>query len=258
MLVLAVEREQRAAELAQVGRRGAAAAEVGARAALGADAAGEHELLGVLGQPVAERVAQRVGQREHALDVGLRRAGAHDPGARLAAEQQVERVREHGLARAGLAGEHVQAGPEAQLGPLDQQEVLDAQLVQHAAGCTSGSRRTGPPSRAELLQRFVTVSARGGRTARAGGGRSSRPAAGRACRGCARTRRAGPRRAAARSVGRPSTWTSTGSSRDALLIVSTSPGATTSARAVSECGAMNETTKPSTPQASTGPPLARL
>ena len=35
-------------------------------------------------------------------------------------------------------------------------------------------------------------------------------------------------------------------------------GATTSARAVSECGAMNDTTKPSTPQAMTGPPLARL
>ncbi len=35
-------------------------------------------------------------------------------------------------------------------------------------------------------------------------------------------------------------------------------GATTSARAVRECGAMNDTTKPSTPQAITGPPLARL
>ena len=51
---------------------------------------------------------------------------------------------QHGLARAGLAGEHVQAGTEAQLGPLDQQQVLDAQLVQHAAGCISGTRRSRP------------------------------------------------------------------------------------------------------------------
>jgi hypothetical protein len=35
------------------------------------------------------------------------------------------------------------------------------------------------------------------------------------------------------------------------------PGATTSARAVIECGAMKDTTKPSTPYYH-GPPLARL
>ena len=40
---------------------------------------------------------------------------------------------EHGLARARLPREDVQARAEAQLGPLDQQEVLDAQLVEHAS-----------------------------------------------------------------------------------------------------------------------------
>ena len=145
MLVLAVERQQRAAGVAQVGRRGAAAAEVGARAALGAHAAGEHDLVGVGRQPVAELGAQLLGQREDALDVGLGRAGPHDPGPRLAAEQQVERVGEHGLARARLAGEHVQARPEAQLGALDEQEVLDTQLVEHGRRCTSrlGTDRPG-------------------------------------------------------------------------------------------------------------------
>ena len=59
-------------------------------------------------------------------------------------------------------------------------------------------------------------------------------------------------------TGRPSTVTSTDSSRERLSTVSTSVGATTSARAVSECGAMNDTTKPATPHAITGPPLARL
>ena len=57
---------------------------------------------------------------------------------------------------------------------------------------------------------------------------------------------------------RASVVTSTSSERERLVTSSVSPGATTSARAVSVCGAMNETTKPSTPHASTGPPLARL
>ena len=52
--------------------------------------------------------------------------------------------------------------------------------------------------------------------------------------------------------------TSTASVSDSFVTVSGSAGATTSARAVSVCGAMNETTNPSTPQASTGPPFARL
>ena len=50
---------------------------------------------------------------------------------------------EHGLARAGLAGEHVEPGREAQLGPLDEQEVLDAQFGEHDPRSTSATRRNG-------------------------------------------------------------------------------------------------------------------
>jgi hypothetical protein len=45
-------------------------------------------------------------------------------------------VGEHGLARPGLPREHVQARHEPQLGPLDQQEVLDTQLKEHAPRMT--------------------------------------------------------------------------------------------------------------------------
>ena len=58
--------------------------------------------------------------------------GPDDLRARLAAHQQVERVGEDGLPGPGLAGDRVQALAEAQLGPLDQQQVLDPQLAQHA------------------------------------------------------------------------------------------------------------------------------
>ena len=170
VLVLAVEGEQRAADLRQVGGRRAAAAEVRARATLGTHAPRQHELVRILGQPVGERVAQRGRQGEHALDVSLRRARSHDAGARLAAEQQVERMGEHRLARTGLAGEDVEARTEAQLGPLDQQQVLDSQLVQHAAGSISGCRRSRARAGGSARFRAWIGSRRGEVVTRSAGG----------------------------------------------------------------------------------------
>ena len=146
VLVLAVERDERLGELAQVGDRRRAAVDERARAPVGADPPRQHDLLGVGRQPLAELAAQRVGQLEDALDVRLRRARPHDPRLGAAAEQQVQRVREHGLARAGLPRQHVQAAGEPQFGPLDEQEVLDAQLAEHRHGLAAapdGSRVCG-------------------------------------------------------------------------------------------------------------------
>ena len=136
VLVLAEERQEPGAQKLQVGDARRAALDVGARPPRRAHAAGDHELLCVLGQPLGEIGELRVvpearRQLEYALDVGLPRARAHDLRARLAAHQEVERVREHGLARAGLARDRVQARPQAELGALDQEEVLDSELEQH-------------------------------------------------------------------------------------------------------------------------------
>ena len=147
VLVLAVEREQGGAHVAQVRRRRGPAAEVGARAPLGADPPRQDDVLRVRGDAVAELLAQRVGQLEDALHVGLRRARPHDPRPGPPAEQQVQRVGEHRLARAGLAREHVEARPESQLGPFDQKEVLDAQLQQHASGVPTAGDGPGPNDR---------------------------------------------------------------------------------------------------------------
>ena len=82
VLVLAEEGEEPGAEELQVGDACGAALHVGARAPRRADAAGDHELLGVLGQALGELGQLRVvpearGQLEDALDVGLRaRPGA--------------------------------------------------------------------------------------------------------------------------------------------------------------------------------------
>jgi hypothetical protein len=132
VLVLAVEGQQRAADVAQVGRRGAAPVEVRARPPLRAHAPGEHELLGVVGDAVAQLGADPVRQLERALHVRLRRTRTDDPGARLAAQQEVQRVREHGLPRPGLARQDVEPSTEPELGSLDEEEVLYAKLVEHA------------------------------------------------------------------------------------------------------------------------------
>ncbi len=104
---------------------GGAPVEIGARASVVSHSAGEHDLLGIGAEALAELLTNVLGQVEDPLHVSLAGAGAHDPRARLPAEQQVERVRQHRLAGAGLAGEHVQAARQAQLRLLDQQQVLD-------------------------------------------------------------------------------------------------------------------------------------
>jgi hypothetical protein len=146
VLVLPVEREQPAADLAQVLGRRRAPLDERPRAPGGGHPAPEDDLVLPLREPVAQLrqrfLLQQVrGRRECALDVGLRGTGPHDPRARAPPEQEVERVGEHGLPRAGLAGHHRQAGAQAQLGALDQQQVLDAQLAEHAHGLPPGSDR---------------------------------------------------------------------------------------------------------------------
>ena len=148
VLVLAEEREQPAAEVAKVRRRGRAALHVRAGAPLGADPASEHHLALVrrahaLPQLCELGVLQEPGGRlERALHIGLRRPGPHDPRPRLAAQEQVERVGQHGLARARLPRDRVQPVAGPQVGPVDEQEVLDAQLQEHRPLSTSGRGRS--------------------------------------------------------------------------------------------------------------------
>ncbi len=137
VLVLAVEGEQPRAERPQLRRGGRAALQEGRGPARGRDAPSQHDLARVLGQALGDLrqlgiVEQPGRELEHALDVGLRGARPHDLGPRLPAHDQVQRVGQDRLAGAGLPRDRVQARPEAELGPLDQEQVLDPQLEEHA------------------------------------------------------------------------------------------------------------------------------
>ena len=146
VLVLAEEGEQPPAEQLQVGGGRGAAGDEGAGPPAGRDPAAEHDLLGALRQPLGQLGQLRLleqprGQVEDALDPGLLGPGPDDLRFRLAAHQQVERVGEDGLAGAGLAGDRVQPLAQPQLGPLDQQQVLDPQLAQHGICVATGADR---------------------------------------------------------------------------------------------------------------------
>ncbi len=142
MLVLSEEGEEPAAEHLKVGRGGGAALDEGPRAPAGPHPAREDDFITtsvVVADPVAQlgqlRLLEQAGrQLEHALHVGVAGARAHDSRPRLPAQQQVQGVREHRLARAGLPRDRRQPGAGPQLGPLDQQQVLDAQLEEHRPG----------------------------------------------------------------------------------------------------------------------------
>ena len=71
-------------------------------------------------------------QVDHALDDDPVGAGAHEAGVAAPAEQQAEPGDDHGLARAGLAGEHGEPGVERQHRLVDDPEVADADLLDHA------------------------------------------------------------------------------------------------------------------------------
>ncbi len=142
MLVLTEEGEQPAAERLEVARRGRAPLDECPRAPARAHPPGQHDLVdGLLlgSDPVAQvhqlgLVHQPARKLEHPFHVRLARSRTHDPRARLAAQEQIQRVRKHGLARARLARDRGQAGSGPQLGALDQEQVLDAQLEEHHAG----------------------------------------------------------------------------------------------------------------------------
>ncbi len=148
VLVLAVEGEQATAEQLQLGGARGAAGEEGGGAAGGGDAAAEDDLLGLLGQARGDlrqlRLLQQPGRQvEDALHPGLPGPRPDDLRPRLAAHQQVERVGEHRLPRAGLAGDRVQPLAEPQLGLLDQQQVLDPKLTEHTLLLAPGAAGGG-------------------------------------------------------------------------------------------------------------------
>ncbi len=79
-------------------------------------------------QRVDGMVGRHIAEVEQALDVGLLRAAADELRPHLLAEQRPNRVNDDALARAGLAGERVEAAPQPQPQAVNNRKVGDVQF----------------------------------------------------------------------------------------------------------------------------------
>jgi len=129
--VLAVDLDQRPDHLGDRGHGGHAALELGPAASLDQHLAGNHDLAVLVFDP-----GGRQGGGDLAVVAGVQaaldqRGGPASPDRTRVGpppEQQGEGVDDHGLAGAGLAGEHVEAGRDLEVGIIDDPEVTDAKL----------------------------------------------------------------------------------------------------------------------------------
>ena len=144
MLMLAVESQQLPTKGFQVGGRGGAAGNEGAGTTARRNAPAKHHFIGPIRQPLGDLrhlglVEQILGKVEDPLDPGLLGPRPDDLGTRLAAHQQIERMGKHGLSRSRLAGNCIEPFTKPQLRPLDQEQVLDSQLAEHALCLAPGA-----------------------------------------------------------------------------------------------------------------------
>ena len=134
LVVLALHLDQRRRQAAQQPDRDRLAVDEGAAAAIGLDHAAEHQrilrLHALLGEDGQRRMALR--RHEAGGDRALRLAGADHAGLGPQAAGQAQAVEQDGLAGAGLAGQHGQAGAEGQVQPFDQHDVADRERGEHA------------------------------------------------------------------------------------------------------------------------------
>ena len=110
------------------------------------------QLVPVAREPPLLESRLEVGQplgAEHRLDARRVGAVADRLRRRTRTGQQRQRTEHDRLAGARLAGQHVQAGPELELGPLDDREVLDPQGLDQRSPQRSLARITSKRFRSE-------------------------------------------------------------------------------------------------------------
>src|SRR5581483_7363367 len=144
--VLPVDVDQDVARFAQQLYRHGLAVQIRAGATVARDHAADRKLLGSVDglflQP-ALQLPRAFAQIEGPDDLGSLGAMAYHLGARAPPGQQLQRIHQNGLARASLAGQHRQSGPQFQLDAIDDREVPDLQIVEHVMDLSVRSCR-GP------------------------------------------------------------------------------------------------------------------
>ena len=129
LVVLAVDLDQRTADVAHQRDAGRLVVDEDARAAVGRLHAAQDDVAvvvdGVFGEQRAGRMVAR--HVEDGDDLALRRAVAHQRGVAAGAKRQRQRVEQDGFAGTGFAGQHRKAGQEIDVQLLDQDDIADRQ-----------------------------------------------------------------------------------------------------------------------------------
>ena len=134
IVLLPVQLDKGGREPAQHLARDAAIVDPGGLAPVGGiDPAQDQIVLGGqpgLGQHVARGVVRR--QLEHRHHLAPLSPRAHQIGPSAPAQHEAETIEQDRFARAGLSGEHVEARPEPEIEPVDDQHVANFKRTQHS------------------------------------------------------------------------------------------------------------------------------
>ena len=145
-VVLAVDGQQPGADVPHHRGGGGHAIDAAAALALGIDFAVKQQVVQGLVAAALQFGADRFGDiLEGGPDTGFLRAAAHQLAGGAVAQDRVDGVDQDGLARAGLAGQHIKAGGKFDLGFFDHGNIFDFEVRQHAVSpplfreCVSGA-----------------------------------------------------------------------------------------------------------------------
>ena len=129
--VLAVNIDQVVSGFTQLRNRCGAAVDPSAALALRVDRAAQQQRVGLREAGVVEPRGQAGRRIELGADLGARSAFAHHAGISPAAECKLQGVDQDRLARAGLTGQHREAGSEFHVKRTDDDEVAQRQAQPH-------------------------------------------------------------------------------------------------------------------------------
>ncbi len=137
VFALAMYIHQQAADLAQERGGHGPAVDPRDRTAVGAHFACQHQHVGgvafqaVFDQQRGQPAGCGRAEVKRAFHLGALGAGAQHIGRGAVAQQQVDGINDDGFARAGLAGEHIEARGERQIEPINDGKVVDAEFCEH-------------------------------------------------------------------------------------------------------------------------------
>jgi len=133
LLVLAVDFQQACAQRSQLRQGRGPAVDPGAGSAVGADDPPQLAVVALVQVVVAQpgQGGRRIVERETGGELGALGAVPDHAGVGACTGQRQQGIHQQGLAGAGFARDHGQAGPEVELRGVDDGKIADGEVAEH-------------------------------------------------------------------------------------------------------------------------------